>query len=188
VPGDARTNSLGEIQLAAYDRAWPRHYVEERARLTGLAGGVFSNIEHFGSTAVPGLRAKPTIDIMTSTRDLHSLEAITPGLRDEGYVEMSENFAFRRFFRKATSADRPSFHLHVVTDAAWPNKSERIFRDWLIAHPQTAEAYVRLKGALALRFADDREAYTEAKSEFIRAVVNEARRSLGLAPLTDWAE
>ncbi len=188
MPGDAKTNSLGEIQLAAYDPAWPRHYVEERARLTGLAGGVFSNIEHFGSTAVPGLRAKPTIDIMASIGDLRGLEPVTPRLRDAGYAEMSEAFAFRRFFRKDASKDRPSFHLHVVTDAAWPNKSERIFRDWLIAHPEAAEEYGRLKDALALRFADDREAYTEAKSEFIRGVVNSARRSLGLPPLTDWAE
>ena len=186
--GDGEMSRLGEIEIAAYDPAWPRVYAEEAARLVKLAEGAFSNIEHIGSTAVPGLRAKPVIDVMASTADLACIELIAPRLCEEGYREMSGTFSFRRFFRKPAEGEQPAFHLHVVADAAWPGKSERVFRDWLIANQETAEAYSRLKDALALRFARDREAYTDAKSAFIRAAVNTARQDLGLSPLADWDE
>jgi len=179
---------LGNVGITPYDARWPDAYRAEEARLIELAERRFLHIEHFGSTAIPGLSAKPTIDIMAAVQSLESLTDVIPRLGADGYRELSENFSYRRFFRKAACEGCPSTHLHVVPEGAWPNKSERFFRDWLITHPERVEAYGRLKTTLATRFPDDRERYNEAKSEFIRGVVNEARRSSGLEPLIDWTE
>ena len=147
---------------------------------------MIENIEHFGSTAIPGLISRPTIDVMASVAVLTAVGDFATSL--QGYEEMSGNFSFRRFFRKPASAVAPSFHLHVVETAAWPNKSERLFRDWLLSHPPAVAEYAALKSELASRFTEDREAYTDAKSDFIRAIVNEARVSRSLPALTDWEE
>lgn len=176
------------IRLVAYDPAWPAIYLAEANRLRCAAGAAIDAIEHFGSTAIPGLVSKPTIDIMAVAPDLTAIGAFATWLRDDNYEEMSENFAFRRFFRKPASAAGPSFHLHLVEAAAWPDKSERLFRDWLLGHPSAAAEYAALKSDLARRFREDRAAYTVAKSVFIRAIVNQARIGRRLAPLTEWAE
>lgn len=176
------------ITIVDYDPAWPATYRAEAARLRLLAEGALTDIEHFGSTAVPGLRAKPVIDIMGAVADLRGIDGFVSHLCGDDYAEMSEDFSFRRFFWKAAAAGTPSFHLHLVEAGAWQYKSERLCRDWLISHPDVARNYEALKDALASRFADDREAYTEAKSAFICATVNEARSGIGLPPLTDWQE
>lgn len=177
-----------QIEICDYDPSWPEAYGVEAVRLRHFAEGVLVGIEHFGSTAIPGLRAKPTIDIMGVVADLSDLEPFATRLRVDGYVEMSENFSFRRFFRKERASRNPSFHLHLVEEGVWQHKSERLFRDWLVSHPEVARSYEKLKDKLASRFADDREAYTEAKNDFVRATVNEARKSIGLSPLIDWEE
>ena len=176
------------IRLARSDPAWPAIYRTEAARIRRAAGSMIENIEHFGSTAIPGLIAKPTIDIMASVSVLRAAGDFATSLQEDGYEEISENFSFRRFFRKSPSPVVPSFHLHVVETGVWPNKSERLFRDWLLSHPPAVAEYAALKSELASRFADDREAYTDAKSDFIRAIVNEARASQRLPALTDWDE
>jgi len=174
------------ITLVPYDPAWPR-LAAEAARLLRASRGAIDQIEHFGSTAIPGLAAKPTIDIIASVPDLAALDPFAAWLQADGYDDMSANFSFRRFFRKPPSSG-PSFHLHLVTTDAWPTKSERLFRDWLLAHPAVAASYAALKAQLAIRFADDRDAYTEAKSDFIQSAVNDARHSRVLPPLTNWEE
>lgn len=176
------------VFLVEYDPAWPDIYRAEAARIRRIAGPVVEDIEHVGSTSIPGLRAKPTIDIMASAPALEAVEGLATWLREDGYEELSENFSFRRFFRKEASDATPSFHLHVVVAAAWPHKNERLFRDWLRSHPAAAAEYAALKSGLAGRFREDREAYTDAKSEFIRGVVTQARARQGLPPLTEWRE
>jgi GrpB-like predicted nucleotidyltransferase (UPF0157 family) len=175
------------IRLVPYDPVWPAVYVAEAARIRRVAP-VIENIEHFGSTAIPGLISKPTIDIMASVSGLTAAGDLATWLQEDGYEEMRGNFAFRRFFRKSASPVGPSFHLHLVEAAVWPDKSERLFRDWLLSHPPAVAEYAALKSHLASRFTEDREAYTDAKSDFIRAIVNQARASRRLPPLTVWEE
>jgi GrpB-like predicted nucleotidyltransferase (UPF0157 family) len=176
------------INITAHDPAWSGIYEAEAARLRGLGASALTSIEHFGSTAIPGLRAKPTIDIMGAVVDLSVAEMFADSLRGDGYIEMSENFRFRRFFRKEAVGIAPSFHLHLVNEPAWPTKSERLFRDWLLTHPTVAREYEELKDLLAERHPRDRDSNTAAKSAFVRAVVNEARKTRGLPPLTNWEE
>jgi GrpB-like predicted nucleotidyltransferase (UPF0157 family) len=181
-------SALGHVRLTDPDAAWAELFESERQRLTVLSGGAFKNIAHFGSTAVPGLRAKPIVDIMASVDALSAVDAIMPALRSLGYEPAEVGFLKRRFLRKQTTSNGVACHLHIVANAAWPNKSELLVRDWLIAHPNVAARYEALKEALARDHADDMPAYTEAKSKFLRQVVNDARRSRGLPQQTDWSE
>ena len=126
---------------------------------------------HFGSTAVPNLRAKPIIDIMASIDELSLVGAIAPALRRLGYEPAEVGFLKRRFFRKAPPSDGVAYHLHVVRTAAWPNKNELLLRDWLIANPDVAAAYETLKETLAREHPDDMPAYTAGKTDFLRRAV-----------------
>jgi GrpB-like predicted nucleotidyltransferase (UPF0157 family) len=111
-----------------------------------------------------------------------------PVLLSLGYEPAAVGFRKRRFLRKQPASVGVAYHLHIITNAAWPNKNELLVRDWLIAHPNVAARYETLKQALAQDHSDDMPAYTAAKSEFLRNVINDARRSRRLPPETDWAE
>lgn len=177
---------LGSVAIAQPDERWPRLFAVERRTLEGI--GQLIQIEHFGSTAVPGLPAKPIIDIMASVARLESLDPVEQAFAFLGYRLLNVGFAKRRFYRKQNVAPGIAANLHVVTAEQWEDKGERLFRDWLIGHPETAHRYAHLKQDLATRFPEDIEAYTAAKTEFIREVVNLARQDRGLSPATDWSE
>lgn len=161
------------LELSPYSPLWPAVFEMEKEKLHGLLGEAVL-IEHIGSTAVPGLGAKPVIDIMVGTPDLAIVERRMPGLVADGYryvPEFEKAFPQRRYF---TKLDRPpgKFHLHaVVLDSPfW--KRQIAFRDALRADPRLAQEYWRLKQRLAARYPNDREAYASAKSDFIRGVVD----------------
>jgi len=177
---------LGSVAIAQPDERWPRLFAVERRALEGI--GPLIEIEHFGSTAVPGLAAKPVIDIMASVARLASLDRAERALASLGYRLLDVGFAKRRFYRKREVALGIAANLHVVTAERWEDKGERLFRDWLIIHPETAHRYALLKRDLATRFPEDAEAYTAAKSKFIRKVVNLAREDRQLPLETDWSE
>ena len=153
-----------EVQIVEYDPAWPAAYRAERERLAPLLAG--AELHHFGSTAVTGLAAKPVIDMIALVEDL---DAPIAALVERGGYQYPPAFnatlTHRRFLCYPTAAHR-THHLHLVDE---PGELERRlrFRDRLRADPVLAGEYVALKRALAERYSDDREAYTEAKSEFV---------------------
>ena len=155
-----------EVEIVEYDHAWPGAYTAERERLAPLLpGGVW--LHHFGSTAVPGLAAKPVIDMIALVDDLDA--PIAALVQHGGYQYPSAfnaTLIHRRFLCYPTAACR-THHLHLVDE---PGELERRlrFRDRLRADLVLAGEYVALKRALAERYRDDREAYTEAKSEFVK--------------------
>jgi GrpB-like predicted nucleotidyltransferase (UPF0157 family) len=154
------------VEIVEYDPAWPAAYAAERERLAPLLP-VGVQLHHFGSTAVPGLAAKPVIDMIALVEDL---DVAIPALVQRGGYQYPAAFnatlTHRRFLCYPTPAHR-THHLHLVDD---PRELERRlrFRDRLCADPVLASEYVALKRALAERYSDDREAYTEAKSEFVK--------------------
>lgn len=158
-----------EIGLTPYSPLWPAIFdLEQRRLLEIFNGGVV--VEHIGSTAVPGMGARPIIDMMLGAPDLAQVEARIPALEAEGYryvKEFEKSVPDRRYF---TKMDVPpgKFHLHaVVLDSPfW--KRHLAFRDALRADPELASKYWRLKQHLAARLRDDRGAHADAKSEFIR--------------------
>ena len=164
------------VILADYDPRWPERYRAEAARIRAVIAGWLEGIEHIGSTAVPGLAAKPIVDIAVGVRRLADAERCIEPLERIGYVYRpgaEELVPDRRFFRKGELAAR-EFHLHIV-DVRGPDWERwLLFRDCLRAHREKAREYEQLKRALASGQRDNR-AYTALKSAFIKAAVAEAR-------------
>lgn len=155
-----------EVEIVSYDPAWPSAFERERVRLAPLLDGV--EIHHFGSTAVPGLAAKPVIDMIALVPDLDT--PIAGLVRSAGYQfpqTFNATLAHRRFLCYPSASHR-THHLHLVDERRELERRLR-FRDRLREDPALAGRYVALKRALAKRYRDDREAYTEAKGEFVCA-------------------
>jgi GrpB-like predicted nucleotidyltransferase (UPF0157 family) len=161
-PGAARTD---EIEVVPYDPVWPLTFEEWRARLAAALGETAARIEHVGSTAVPGLAAKPVIDIQVSVGDVEDEEAYVAAIESVGLL-----LRFRepghRYFRAPAGQPRV-VHVHVC-DAGGEWEREHIaFRELLRADEELRDSYGRLKVELSERYADDRLAYTDAKTAFI---------------------
>jgi GrpB-like predicted nucleotidyltransferase (UPF0157 family) len=155
------------IRIAPYDPAWPVRFEEERTKLVAAIGKwIVGDVHHVGSTAVPGLEAKPVIDILVGVRDLKgSLPCFEPLARLD-YLYAPYLAQEMHWFCKPNPSRR-SHHLHLVPTGSQRYSDELAFRDRLRADPALAADYAALKQALAKRFGNDRDAYTEAKSDFI---------------------
>jgi GrpB-like predicted nucleotidyltransferase (UPF0157 family) len=167
-----------EIEIVPYDPAWPSLFDAEAARLRrALPSGLAVAIEHFGSTAVPGLAAKPVIDILVAVRSIEDARrrAVAP-LAALGYAFWADNPKRDRLFfvRGLLPAPRRTHHVHLTepTGEMWPRL---LFRDYLRRHAEAREAYLLLKQDLARRFPSDREAYTEGKQGFVDDIMARIR-------------
>jgi GrpB-like predicted nucleotidyltransferase (UPF0157 family) len=166
------------VIIVDYDARWPKLYEKEKVKILKAIGSKVVAIEHVGSTAVPGLGAKPIVDIMVGVRIISDAEDCIEPLKNIGYEYVPEYEAEipeRRYFRKGPSeVPNRHFHLHMVerTSNFWQRHA--LFRDYLRTHPETAQQYYRLKKELAAKHGANREAYTEAKTSFIESVVAKA--------------
>jgi GrpB-like predicted nucleotidyltransferase (UPF0157 family) len=175
-----------EIEIVHYDPNWPRLFEEERALIERVlpADRVLA-VEHAGSTAIPGLAAKPIIDIFLAVRSIEMARtALVAPIEAIGYVYWAENpDKARMFFVKGMPpyGERRTHHIHIMepSNAAW--QRTLIFRDYLRAHPDEAERYQQLKRDLAQHHRSDREAYTRAKDSYVLAVAEMARKD-GIRP------
>jgi GrpB-like predicted nucleotidyltransferase (UPF0157 family) len=186
-PEHAR-RALGHVSLVPPDPSWPERFSQERYLLRPILGRIADALQHFGSTAVPGLGAKPIIDMMAPVATLDEADALEDQLANIGYIKIDAGFFKRRFFRKKTTASELVYHLHLAVSSTWPLKNELLLRDWLIQHPDIAHAYAMLKLQLAAKYGNDMPRYTDGKTTFLRRVVNEARLNRGLPPEYDWDE
>jgi GrpB-like predicted nucleotidyltransferase (UPF0157 family) len=156
------------IRLVDYDPDWPPRFERERVAITAaIASWVDDGIHHVGSTAVPGLEAKPIIDILVGIRDLDESRACFAPLAALGYVYAPYMATEMHWFCKP-GPSRRTHHLHLIPTHFERYRAELTFRDRLRADDELAAEYVALKQHLATRFENDRDAYTAAKSEFIR--------------------
>ena len=161
----------GPVSIVAYDPRWPARFAEERTRLEAAIGGwVVGGIHHVGSTAVPGLAAKPIVDILVGVRDLGSSRGCFEPLARLGYRYAPYRAQEMHWFCKPHPARR-THHLHLVPVGSPRYREELAFRDRLRSDPADARDYERLKHRLAVEFEHDGEGYTTAKSAFIRAVL-----------------
>jgi GrpB-like predicted nucleotidyltransferase (UPF0157 family) len=164
--------SEAPVRLVPYDPSWPSLFEAERTVLEGVLGPwLAGSIEHVGSTAVPGLLAKPVIDIMAA---VHSLDASRPAISvlvHRGWFHFPYRADVMHWFGKPSPAFR-THHLHLVPFRS-PLWIERLaFRDCLRCSPAVAAEYAALKQSLAQRYEFDREAYTEAKGPFVQQVLS----------------
>ena len=168
------------VYLATYDPLWPRRFEEERGRIESAIGPWVAEIEHVGSTAVPGLDAKPVIDIMVGLASMADADHCVEPLIGLGYSYWREGVEpHHRLFVMFVDARRTArtHNLHLVEAWGWYWKERLLFRDYLRNHPATACEYAQLKHRLAKQHRDDREAYTAAKAKFVSAVVDRAKES-----------
>jgi GrpB-like predicted nucleotidyltransferase (UPF0157 family) len=171
---------MDEVELVDYDPRWPVLFDEEAKRLRAvLDPSLILGLEHFGSTAVPDLSAKPIIDILIAVRSLADARAsFVEPLRSLDYIYWAENpKTDRLFFVKGMPpfGSRRTHHVHV-TEPHGEMWQRLAFRDYLRAHPEEAGTYQRLKRRLAAEHRSDREAYTEAKSAYVERVMRKAKK------------
>jgi len=169
-----------EIEIVDYDAGWPRLFEAERAVLEQvLPREQTLAIEHAGSTAVPGLAAKPIIDIIIAVPSIEVARAtLVAPIESIGYVYWAENpDRTRMFFVKGMPpfGERRTHHIHILEPASETWHRTLVFRDYLRAHADEAERYQQLKRDLAQRHRSDREAYTRAKDAYVHRVVRVAR-------------
>ncbi len=170
--------ALDDIELVDYDPRWPALFAEEEKRLRSvLDPASIAGLEHFGSTAIPGMSAKPIIDILIAVRSLaEARRSYVAPLQGLGYVYWAENpKTDRMFFVKGMppfGAGR-THHVHV-TEREGEMWQRLAFRDYQRAHPDEALRYESLKQRLASRHGADREAYTEAKAAYVARVMRKA--------------
>jgi GrpB-like predicted nucleotidyltransferase (UPF0157 family) len=178
------------IVIAAHDPAWRRRFEAERVVIFRACGREpFVVIEHVGSTAVPGLAAKPIVDIMPGLRSLDDAPPLIPLLEGIGYQYVPEferpgaidsGMPFRRYFRKDVDGER-AFHMHMVATDSEFWRRHLLFRDWLRRHPADADAYAMVKRRIAAEYnaaatpaSDINLDYTDRKSAFIERIVARA--------------
>ncbi|HNX48005.1 MAG TPA: GrpB family protein [Methanomassiliicoccales archaeon] len=159
------------VELRDHDPVWKDLFQLERASLLKSLGPLAMTVEHVGSTAVPNLRAKPIIDILVTVNEIR-LDALEDSLGRLGYVHVPIGDPERLFFRKGMPR---THHVHVVRHGGNEHRKHLIFRDRLIAHPEELAEYERLKESLALRFREDRQAYSDGKDGFIVMILDRAK-------------
>ena len=160
------------VVIAGPDPRWPARFAEERERIAAALGTFAPGIEHIGSTAVPGLAAKPILDILVGARLLPPGPEPVAALGHLGYDYLGEHgIPGRHFFARGWPR---THHLHLVEHGGDFWTSHLRFRDHLRAHPGEATAYAALKRELAARHGHDRSRYTEMKSTFIAAALARA--------------
>lgn len=168
-----------EVVLEDYNPAWPDWYAEEEAVIRAALGDVALRIEHTGSTSVPGLAAKPLIDILLLVPDADDEAAYLPALEAAGYalrVRQPDWYQHRCLVRRMESGARRNVNLHVFAPESGAPEIERIlaFRDRLRTHDEDREYYERTKRTLARRDWKFVQHYANAKSEVIEEILGRA--------------
>jgi GrpB-like predicted nucleotidyltransferase (UPF0157 family) len=163
----------GVVRLVPYQDEWRRLFEQEKDALQAVLGGYILDIQHIGSTAIPGMSAKPIIDIAIAVNDFEEAKGCIPVVVGLGYEYRGEYGIPRRHY--FVRGEPRLFHLHMmeVTSPNW--KDLLLFRDYLSGHPEAAGEYTALKKRLAEMYPIEREAYLKGKAEFIQWVLLMAR-------------
>lgn len=162
----------GTVVVVPYDPEWPDLFLREAARLTTSIAPLVLALEHSGSTAVPGLAAKPVLDILAGYRESVLLSSLVAALETAGYDHRGpQGIPEREFFRRGQPR---SYHVHLTRIGSTFWKEHLAFRDRMRADPQLRDAYGALKLRLAGEHPRDREAYINGKTAFVRAALAHA--------------
>jgi GrpB-like predicted nucleotidyltransferase (UPF0157 family) len=171
------------VAVVPYDPSWPEMFEQERLHLLScLPDDLIKRIEHFGSTAVPGLSAKPIVDILVEVASLdETKQRIVPILEAQGYDYFwrpswgDDTPPFYAWFIKRDKNGNRTHHIHMV-EPHFEDWDRLLFRDYLIEHPDVASEYGNLKCRLSGTHQNDRVAYTQAKSDFVTRVTARAKQ------------
>lgn len=165
-----------EVTLRPYHSQWPQLFEREKMALMEVLGHLPVYIEHVGSTAVPGLCAKPALDILIGGQSMAQLAQAIPNLERMGYMHKPKSSTPGHIFMAKGLEDARTHYLHLLRHQSLEWQKYIYFRDYLIQHPQKQQEYARLKEDLARRFPNNRAKYTNGKQAFI----NKALKACGL--------
>jgi GrpB-like predicted nucleotidyltransferase (UPF0157 family) len=170
------------LVVVDYDPGWPQRYARWRQRVEAALGRAALGIEHVGSTSVPGLAAKPIVDIQVSVADLDDEARYVSQLEAVGLVLRSRD-ELHRFFRPPAGQPR-EVHVHVCAAGSQWERDHLLFRDYLRSDPAACRRYAKTKRANVRRWSDDGWAYTDAKTGVILTILEQAA---SWAQATDWS-
>jgi len=170
-----RKCDLRRVNIVNYDPQWPLLFQEEKRTVFEAIGNKVLAVEHIGSTAVPGLGAKPIIDMMAGVRGAADADQCIPLLRGIGYTSFTpEPRDPDHYYCCGKGPHSIGYHLHIFRFKSHRWQKHLLFRDYLRAHPEIAQQYYELKKELAAQYRSDRAGYTEAKTSFIESVIAKA--------------
>jgi len=169
----------GSVRLVPYDSTWPLEFAAEAERIERACEGMPLRLEHIGSTSIPGLAAKPVIDILAGRPGNVAGNKYVDALRQIGYEHKGAyGIPGRNYFRRGTPR---THHVHMVSWSSDLWRDHLLFRDYLRLHPEIAREYETIKRELAADYLHDKAQYTDAKGPFVRSIVRRAREER-LAP------
>jgi GrpB-like predicted nucleotidyltransferase (UPF0157 family) len=158
------------VEILPYRAEWPALFRAEADRLSGVLGEEMLAIHHIGSTAIPGISAKPIIDILVEVTDIAAVDRYSPALVEIGYTAHGEyGIPGRRFYTKGGDEAR-THHLHIFQSGDPEIQRHLSFRDYMLAHPREARRYGLLKEELACKYPADINGYMDGKDAFIREI------------------
>lgn len=161
------------IEVVSYDPAWPDLFENEDLLLKSIFSEIFVAVHHIGSTSVPGLAAKPTIDIILVVKDIGMVDKFNDQMEKLGYEAWGEyGIAGRRFFVKGEN--KRTHHVHAFQEDSQEIARHLCFRDYLKSHSDEAKKYAELKIKLAKKFACDRRGYVENKKDYVKLLEKKA--------------
>jgi GrpB-like predicted nucleotidyltransferase (UPF0157 family) len=176
IPVDKHKSKIGlkrgVVRIVRHRTEWSVLYCAEAEKIKSCLGDIAVDIQHVGSTAVPGLISKPIIDVAIAVNSHEAISAVVKRLPDIGYIDKGDQGASGGYLLvKESEPDVRIFHIHIVeiNDVQWRNYIN--FRDCLCRDAKTREEYAKLKRTLAAKFQTDRESYTNGKEQFIRDVL-----------------
>ena len=178
-------NSPMKVQVGAPDALWPASFLIEAGRIRDALGSNVSELHHIGSTAITGIFAKPIIDILLVVHNLHLLDDTSTNLSSLGYEAMGEfGIPGRRYFRKDSNDGTRTHQVHSFLRGSPDVERHLAFRDYMNAHPASAQSYSALKKTLAEAHPNSIDAYMDGKDSFIkvheiRALAWKRRASIG---------
>lgn len=159
------------VKLEKHNPDWQKEFLKEKEILLAILGNEVLGIHHIGSTAIPGIHAKPIIDIAVEINDFEVLDSLSNKLKENGiiYRPMHDETGKRLYIKGGE--DFRTHHIHFYEKGNQKLKDDLFFRDYLTDHPETAQKYDKLKVDLSDCFADDRKNYTKSKEKFIEDIV-----------------
>ncbi len=169
----------GVVKLVPHNPKWKLLYAEEAGILDEILTGYILDIQHIGSTAIPGIKAKPIIDIAIAVENLEHINEIVDIMESNKYRYRGEfGIPDRHLFVKNLLPDFRTHHIHLmpVSHPQW--ETHQLFRDYLISHPDSAKEYSKLKIELKQQFPSDRGAYTDGKAKFIQKMIKIAQKEI----------
>ena len=164
----------GHVEIAEYDPEWPRVFGREAAAILEACQPWITVVHHVGSTAVPGLAAKPILDITPIAANSVECAKAVSGMTKLGYRYRGETGIPGRFYFDGIVDGRTVVHAHMLPVGHPQVRQHLVFRDYLRTHPDAARDYEQLKWTLASKYRDDRPAYTQAKAEFTNGIIEAA--------------